>query len=131
MNPIQVLVVEDQAGEIRLMKQALEREAVPISVHVAVDAEQATRLLMQGGFKPDVVIVDLNFPRLSGLQFLERCHPSAPVVVFTTSANMQDHRRALELGAKEYIQKPSDLTDYTEVVSLIVLKWTSCGGIRQ
>ena len=125
LKPIEVLVIEDESGDILLMKQALAREPVPISIHVAVDGKQAMEILERGGFKPDVVILDLNLPKLSGLGFLQGYRPEAPVIVFTSSSNPHDRERALELGAKEYIEKPTDLTEYTRLVSEIVRKWAS------
>src|SRR5579883_473265 len=124
-RPIEVLVIDDESGDILLMRQSLAREPIPISIHVAVDGKQAAEILGRGEFEPDVVILDLNLPKLSGLGFLESCRPNAPVIVFTSSSNPQDRERALKLGAKEYIVKPSDLTEYTRLVSEIVRRWSN------
>jgi CheY-like chemotaxis protein len=118
-----VLLVEDEAGDILLMRQTLAGEPIPISIHVAVDGKQAVEMLSRDQLKPDVVILDLKLPKLSGLGFLEGYQHNAPVVVFTSSSNIDDQQRALELGAKEYIQKPLDLGEYTRIVSQIVRKW--------
>ena len=124
VRPIEVLVIEDEPGDILLMKQALAREPVPISMRVAVDGIQAAQIVSEGEFTPDVIILDLNIPKLSGLGFLDGYGLDAPVIVFTSSSNPQDRQRAMELGAKEYIVKPSDLTEYTRLVSQIVRKWS-------
>jgi two-component system, chemotaxis family, response regulator Rcp1 len=123
LKHIEVLVIEDESGDILLMKQALAREPVPISIHVAVDGKQAWEILERGEFKPEVIILDLNLPKLSGLGFLQSYKPQAPVIVFTSSSNPHDRERALALGAKEYIEKPSDLGEYTRLVSQIVRNW--------
>lgn len=123
LKHIEVLVIEDESGDILLMKQALAREPVPISIHVAVDGKQAWEILERGEFKPEVIILDLNLPKLSGLGFLQRYKPEAPVIVFTSSSNPHDRERALALGAKEYIEKPSDLGEYTRLVSQIIRNW--------
>lgn len=128
MKPIEVFLVEDQPGDILLMKQSLDREPIPISIHVAVDGKQAAQILSQGQFTPDVIILDISLPKLSGLGFLEGYRPEAPVIVFTSSSNPLDRARALELGAKEYVEKPSDLTEYTALVSQIVRKWAAPGA---
>jgi len=120
--------VEDEAGDILLMRQTLAGEPIPISIHVAVDGKQAVEMLSQDQLKPDVVILDLKLPKLSGLGFLEGYRHNAPVVVFTSSSNIHDQQRALELGAKEYIQKPLDLGEYTRIVSQIVRKWVLSRG---
>jgi CheY-like chemotaxis protein len=120
MKPLELLLIEDSPGDILLIRQVLSREPFPISIHAAVDGKQATEILAAGQFKPDLLILDLSLPRLSGLSFLERTHPDAPVVVFTSSSNPQDRKRSLELGAKEFVQKPSDLHEYAGAVSRIV-----------
>src|SRR5579871_2669961 len=122
-TPVEVLLVDDEAGHILLMRQALAAEPIPISIRVAVDGKQAVDILTQGQFKPSVIILDLKLPKLSGLGFLEGYRPDVPVVVFTSSSNIRDQQRALELGAKEYVQKPTDLTEYTKLVSRIVRTW--------
>lgn len=127
-RPIEVFVIEDEPGDILLMKQALAREPVPVSIHVAVDGKQAVQIASEGQFKPDVIILDLNIPKLSGFGFLDGYGLDAPVVVFTSSSNPHDRERAMELGAKEYIVKPTDLTEYTRLVSQIVRKWAKRDG---
>jgi CheY-like chemotaxis protein len=122
-KPIELLLVEDSAGDIMLIRQVLSREPVPISIHVAVDGKQAGEILTAGQFKPDLIMLDQNLPEVSGLSFLERNHPDGPVIVFTSYANPRDHQRSLQLGAKDYVQKPTDLGEYSEVVSRIVRTW--------
>jgi DNA-binding response OmpR family regulator len=92
---------------------------------VAVDGEQAIRMLAARRFEPDLVILDLNIPKVSGLLVLEQCEADLPVVIFTSSSNPQDRRCALELGAKEFVQKPMGLQAYTQVVSQMVRNWAS------
>ena len=123
MKPIELLLVEDEAGDILLTKQALAGESIPVSIHVAVDGKQAAQIVSEGAFTPDLIILDLNIPKLSGLGFLDGYGLDAPVIVFTSSSNPHDRDRALALGAKEYIVKPSDLKEYTLLVSQIVRNW--------
>jgi DNA-binding response OmpR family regulator len=127
MKPVEVLLIEDNAGDILLIHQALAGERVPVSVHVAVDGQQAMQMLAARQFDPDLVILDLNLPKVSGLSFLERCQPDAPVVVFTSSSNPQDRRCSLELGAKEFVEKPTDLREFVLRISQIVRHWGSPG----
>lgn len=123
MKPVELLLIEDSCGDILLIRQVLARETVPVSIHVAIDGKQAAQILSEGQVTPDVIILDLNIPKLSGLGFLDGYGLDAPVIVFTSSTNPHDRERALELGAKEYIQKPTDLDAYAGVVSQIVRKW--------
>ena len=125
MKPIELLVVEDSAGDIMLIRQVLSREPVPITVHVALDGKQAMEILDRRQFAPDLVILDLNIPKLSGLAVLEHIQPDVPVVVFTSSSDPRDRQSSFELGAKDYVQKPTDLGQYGEVVSRIVRSWAS------
>jgi CheY-like chemotaxis protein len=123
LEPVQVLLVEDEAGDILLIRQTLADEAIPISLRVAMDGRQAVEILSRGQFKPDVVILDLKLPKLSGIGFLEGYRPQAPVVVFTSSSNIHDRERAFQLGVKDYIEKPTDLDEYMRIVSQIVRTW--------
>ena len=125
MKPVEVLVVEDNAGDILLMKQALARESFPISIRVALDGKQAVQMLAARNFHPDLVILDLNLPKMDGLSVLECTSPYVPVVVFTSSSSSADRRAAFELGVVEYVQKPSDLKEYTSVVIQIVRNWAA------
>jgi DNA-binding NarL/FixJ family response regulator len=66
-------------------------------------------------YEPDLIILDLNVPKIPGLEILERCRPHAPVVVFTSSSNPTEIRRATELGARAFVQKPNDLDEFAVV----------------
>lgn len=125
MKPFEVFVVEDNPGDILIMRQALAQESASIRIHVAVDGKQALEILAEGLFTPDLIILDLNLPKLSGLGFLQGYGSVVPVVVFTSSSNRHDRQRAMELGVKEYIVKPNDLNEYMQVVSRIVRTWAS------
>lgn len=123
MKPIEVLLVDDNAGDILLMRQALARESYPVVIRVAMDGRQACQMLAGREFNPDLVILDLDLPKISGLSVLECTDPYVPVVVFTSSSNPDDRRAAFELGVVEYVEKPSDLAEYTNAVSRIVQHW--------
>lgn len=122
-KPIEILLVEDNAGDILLVRQALAGEQFPINLHVAVDGKQAVQILAARQFEPDLVILDLNLPKLSGLSVLECSQASVPVVVFSSSDSPQDRRSAFELGAKDFVQKPTDLQAYGQAVSQMVRAW--------
>ena len=124
MKPIEVLLVEDNAGDTLLTLQACDRSSTPVKFHLARDGEQALSLLDGKVFEPDLVILDLNLPKLSGYDVLERCHPdNVPVVVFSSSWTPADARRSLELGAREFISKPAEFNAFTEAVRGMVEKW--------
>ena len=125
MRPVEILLIEDNAGDILLVRQALARELIRTDMHVAVDGEQAIHMLIRRDFEPDVVILDLNLPKLSGLSFLKLVHRSVPIVVFSSSCSDDDIRQSYELGVRDFVTKPSDLESYRQAVSYIVRKWSS------
>ena len=124
MNPVQVLLVEDNAGDAVLIRQVLAGSQPSVKLTIARDGEQAVSILADPAFRPDLIILDLNIPKVSGQTLLERHRPEdVPVVVFSTSRNEPDVQQALFLGAREYIQKPSDLAEFRETVHRMVDKW--------
>jgi CheY-like chemotaxis protein len=123
MNASEVLLVEDNAGDALLVGQALAEGRVPVHLLIARDGEQALQILGEPGFKPDLIILDLNLPKMSGHSVLASCVKATAVVVFTASLDEADEGRAILLGAKEFVQKPMDLKDYKVAVCRIVRKW--------
>jgi chemotaxis family two-component system response regulator Rcp1 len=123
-NPSEVLLVEDNAGDALLIGQALADYPAPVHLHIARDGEQALQML-GAGFVPDLVILDLNIPRISGYAVLSSyLLRKSPVVVFSASQNEADVGRVLSLGAKDFVHKPLDLDDYKTAVTGMVQKWT-------
>jgi DNA-binding response OmpR family regulator len=90
---------------------------------MARDGEQALQMLTDGRFKPDLVLLDLNIPKVSGTSVLALCQIPAPVIIFSSSTNSAEIERCIELGAREFVQKPSDLIEFEEAVSRIVRNW--------
>ena len=116
-----MLLVEDNPGDVLMIRQALEGDS--IRVRVAVNGDQAIQTMTSAGFEADLVILDLNLPKISGFSILQRTRPTVPVVVFSSRSNPLDRKRSLELGAREFVQKPSDVDEYQRVVSEIVRAW--------
>jgi len=114
----QILLVEDNASDVLLIREALRRCAVPADVVIASDGEEAMMLLDLGQFRPDLIVLDLNLPKLSGLEMLKafRNETGIPISVFTGSDSAADRKQALELGAREYLTKPSDFDDYMSAI---------------
>lgn len=127
MNPIELLVVDDNAAETLLLLYALEDCPTPVNFHFAKDGAEALEVLKQR--KLDLVILDLNLPGLSGYDVLEQCDPSGvPVVVFSVSSDEADARRALELGAREFVHKPDGLEVYKHAVLKMIETWVPDRG---
>src|SRR5271154_6915262 len=107
-KPIDILLVDDSPGDVFLMRQALADQPFPVRIRVAKDGAQALELVHNRPDGADLVILDLSLPCGPGMMFLERCiNPSPPVVVFSSSGSREDQLRALELGAREFVRKPS------------------------
>ena len=121
----QILLIEDGAGDVLLIRQVLTDARPPIKVSVARDGEQALRLLADPEFTPDLIILDLNIPKIPGIALLARCKPAAPVVVFSSSSNPTEIRRAMELGVREFVQKPNNLDEFAKVVRKMIRDWAN------
>jgi CheY-like chemotaxis protein len=124
VEPAHILLVEDNVGDTLLIQQVLASCPVAFKLHIARDGEQALQMLADPNLKLDLIILDLNLPRITGLGVLERHHSKdTPVVVFSVSSRQTDKEFALALGASEYVEKPIDLPAFTDVVCEIVVKW--------
>jgi two-component system, response regulator len=129
VEPTHILLVEDCAGDTLLVQRALASCPIPLKLHVARDGEQGLYMLATADFKPSLIILDLNMPRIGGFTFLQRYQPKdIPVVIFSASSLEADKQFALELGAREYVEKPIEFQTFTDVVCGIVTKWAGRKG---
>lgn len=103
LRPVELLVVEDSASDIFIIKETIRELPFPINVRVGADGEQALKMFVDGNIRPDLVILDLNIPKVHGFDVLKRCHmPETQIIVFSSSSNPEDMRRSFELGAHEF-----------------------------
>jgi CheY-like chemotaxis protein len=126
---IQVLLVEDDPGDVLMTREAFEDYKVHNQLHVVNDGEQAMAFLRNEGEyadlpRPDLVLLDLNLPRMDGRQVLDaiKSDPalaSIPVVVLTTSEAEEDVLRSYSLHANAYVTKPVDFERFIDVVRQI------------
>jgi two-component system, chemotaxis family, response regulator Rcp1 len=133
--PIEVLLVEDSPGDVRLTREAFKDAKVHINLHVASDGIEAMAFLRcEGQYanvpRPDLILLDLNLPKKDGREVLEEIKESPtlkciPVVVLTTSASEEDILRSYRLHANCYITKPVDLDGFLKVVRSIDSFWLS------
>ncbi len=122
----QLLIVEDDPGDVLLTREALSGAVNPVDVHVVGDGETAVDFLCREGDhstapRPDLVLLDLNLPRLGGREVLVRIKTdpglrSIPVVVLTTSKSAEDVRSSYELHANAFVTKPAELDRFLDVV---------------
>lgn len=133
ISPIQILVVDDNPGDVRLMLEALREAKVANRVNVAEDGVQAMAFLhrsepFQNVTHPDLILLDLNLPRKDGREVLSeiKADPDLrriPVVILTSSEAEQDILKTYNLHANCYITKPLDLEQFITVVKSINDFW--------
>lgn len=126
---VNVLLVEDNEGDVVLAKEAFRRISSDINITHIYDGEDVIDYLNSKIITlPDLIILDLNLPGMNGLEILEFIKKTdniknIPVVVFTTSNNINDITKCTELKADSYVIKPIDLMEYFDVVSKMNRSW--------
>lgn len=133
ITPFEILLVEDNAGDARLLKEAFRDIETPCNINVVKDGVDALRFLYrQDEFfsapRPDLILLDLNLPRKDGREVLadvkqNESVKSIPVIVLTTSSSEKDIQTAYGLYANSYIKKPVDLDEFEHVVKTIEQFW--------
>jgi chemotaxis family two-component system response regulator Rcp1 len=132
---IEILLVEDNPGDVRLTQEALKENKIRNNLHVAKDGVEAMNFLRKineykDAPRPDLVLLDLNLPKKDGREVLTEIKTdeklrSIPVVILTTSDAEDDVARAYQHYANCYIRKPIDLNRFIEVVKIIENFWLS------
>jgi CheY-like chemotaxis protein len=128
-QPIEVLLVEDDPGDVLLIREAFAFNKVHNNLNVVSDGEQALSYLRQEGewsdaLRPDLVLLDLNLPRKDGREVLadvkgDPALRAIPIVVLTTSEAEEDVLRSYELHANAYVSKPVDFERFVSIVRQI------------
>ena len=130
---IDVLLVEDSPGDVRLTKDAFHDANANVSMHVAADGIEAMEFLRRQGVhagapRPDLILLDLNLPRMDGREVLFQLKEDAdlkliPTVILTTSSADVDITRSYELQANCYLSKPAQLHEFEVLVRSINDFW--------
>lgn len=136
MSKKTILLVEDNEDDIALTLRALKKNNIGNEVVIARDGAEALEYLFREGhfadrndeFLPQVVLLDLKLPKLSGLELLERIRADertkyVPVVVLTSSAEESDMVRSYDLGANSFVQKPVDFNEFVIATRQLGLYW--------
>jgi CheY-like chemotaxis protein len=129
LKPVDVLLVEDDEGDILITREAFEFHKIRNPLHVVTDGEQALQFVRRTGPftdapRPGLILLDVNLPRLSGLEVLAELKRDPellliPVVVLTTSQAEEDILRSYELHANAYVSKPVDFEHFIEAIRQI------------
>lgn len=132
-KPIEILLVEDNPGDIRLTREALRDSRVLNHIHIVGDGVDALAYLLRESpyaesVRPDLILLDLNLPRMNGLELLQIIKmdenlKAIPVVILTTSQAEEDVVRSYTLHANAYVTKPVDLEQFLRVVRSIEEFW--------
>jgi two-component system, chemotaxis family, response regulator Rcp1 len=135
IEPVEILLVEDNPGDVRLTEEALREGKMRNNLTVARDGVEALQVLRREGphasaAVPDLILLDLNLPRKDGREVLAEIKSDAqlrriPVVVLTTSQAEEDILRSYDLHANCYIHKPVDFQSFISVIQSIDSFWLS------
>jgi DNA-binding response OmpR family regulator len=120
---LHILLVEDNPADVLLIREALRTSAFPADVVIAYDGEQACNVCDVVPF--GLILLDLSIPSADGFQLLQqrRLQQGPPVVVFTGSRSPDDRKRALELGASDFVIKPANKHAFVRAVHDILDHW--------
>ena len=133
MSGRSILLVEDNAGDVRLTREALREADVSARLVAVCDGEDALAYLRNEGIhvdaaRPDLILLDLNLPRKNGLEVLEEIKGDpelrrTPVIMLTTSSSARDVEACYDRGVNCFVVKPLDLDDFTRLVAAINGFW--------
>ena len=132
MQPLKtILLVEDDSVDAMTVKRAMRDLQAGHSIIHSINGEEAMKYLTNPDTeKPFVILLDLNMPKMSGIEFLRiiKNHPelkSIPIVVLTTSKEKRDVLESFYLGAAGYMVKPVDYTKFVEILAKIMIYWST------
>ncbi len=136
VEPLDILLVEDDAADLKLIKSMIEKQGIACDLCVARSAEEALDVLRSGKgsnggvTRPDLIILDLNMPGMGGREFLKHVKADEglkqiPVVILTCSTSERDILDSYQLQAAGFITKPAGLVELERVIGEIVEYWSN------
>lgn len=130
---IEILLVEDNEGDILLTKEAFRETKTPCNITVARNGIEGLQALSKEGFflnspTPDLILLDINMPKMNGIEVLEKIKQnlnfvSIPVIMFSTSSSDEDVQKCYKLNANCFITKPVTFDHFVEIVYKIESFW--------
>ncbi len=131
-----ILLVEDNPADIKITERAVRESGFPVELLVVRDGQEALEYLLRQGEhalspnwrNPDLILLDLNLPRMTGLEVLQRIRATpalkaVPVIVLTTSRRHEDVQSTYAAGANTYIEKPQNFQKFVQVLQTIQRYW--------
>lgn len=138
-EPVDILLVEDNPGDVRLTQEAFEETTLETDLHVVRDGEEALAFLYQrgefaGAERPDLVLLDLNLPKVDGMEVLrdlksDRTLRRIPVVVLTGSEAPEDIIESYEQCSNAYLTKPADPDEFVALIEAIESFWLTAAKL--
>ncbi|MCC7496189.1 MAG: response regulator [Bryobacterales bacterium] len=131
----EIMLVEDDAGDLRLIREALRDVTLPVHLNVLTDGEQAMEFLRRRETVcPSLIVLDLNLPKITGDDVLRKVKSdedlrTIPVVVFSSSRSPAQIAHAYQLGANGYVCKPQELEEFLGATRTIVEFWGSLAAL--
>jgi CheY-like chemotaxis protein len=136
LKPAEILLVEDNLDDVEITLRAFRKVRVANTVHVVRDGHEALDFLFREGDysdradapQPDVILLDLNLPKVNGLEVLDKIRASdglstIPVIVLTVSEQQQDVHKSYKLGANTFITKPVDFEKFVHAMEVLGEYW--------
>lgn len=136
LKPAEILLVEDNLDDVDITLRAFRKVRVANTVHVVRDGQEALDFLFREGDygdradapQPDVILLDLNLPKVNGLEVLDKIRASdglstIPVIVLTVSEGQEDVGKSYKLGANTYITKPVDFEKFVHAMEILGEYW--------
>ena len=136
LKPAEILLVEDNLDDVEITLRAFRKVRVANTVHVVRDGQEALDFLFREGDysdradapQPDVILLDLNLPKVNGLEVLHKIRASdglstIPIIVLTVSERQEDVRKSYKLGANTYITKPMDFEKFVHAMDILDEYW--------
>ncbi len=123
-SKLHVLLIEDDADDVELLQDAFMNNGIQHTMHVINDGGQVAGYLQVNKEYPDVIVMDLNLPKVHGKEILKEikatpAYDKIPVVILTTSSSPEDKKYTLEMGASDYLIKPTTSKGLYNVVSVV------------
>ena len=138
-KPLEILLVEDNPGDVRLMLEILREGEIPHDFNVVTDGEQALQYLRKEAHyaskaRPDIVFLDLNLPKMGGLDVFKAIKADAelrsiPVVIMTSSESEDDIEKAYASHANCFITKPMDPDEFNNVAEVVRAFWLNAAKL--
>ncbi|RCS27261.1 response regulator [Polaribacter sp. WD7] len=126
---LNILLIEDNLIEIMKMKRTISFLKLDHTLHEAKNGEEALEILKDKSKYPDIILLDLNMPKISGIEFLKIIKDNdalkhIPVIILTTSDNQKDLFECYKIGVSGYILKPLKYDDYVHKIGAVLSYWS-------